>query len=247
MKDAHDADAETDQATPYMRLPWPLVAAGLVALLAVLLGIGVFANRYLRPQVGLVLTPEPAVVVAPPLTSTPQVATSVPTPAPTVVVQAPAAATATPRPAPAAPTSTPSASVGVTPSARPTLDSLLVAEVTRAYEQYWQIRSQAFLDLDKTHLAEIMSGDHMDMLGERIDELRTENRAIKTDVDHQFQVVQVTGDTAQIIDDYISNSIYVDPVTKLPLSEPAADELRVLYRLNKADGKWKVVDSVRDD
>src|SRR5260370_26181319 len=107
MKDTHDAHAETDQAMPYMRLPWPLVAAGLIALLAIVLGIGVFANRYLRPQVGPVLTPEPAVVAAPPPTSTPQIATSVPTPAPTVVVQAPAAATGTPRPIAAAASSTP--------------------------------------------------------------------------------------------------------------------------------------------
>ena len=45
MKDAHDADAGTDQASPYLRLPWPLVAAGLVAILAIVLAIGVFANR----------------------------------------------------------------------------------------------------------------------------------------------------------------------------------------------------------
>src|SRR5712692_5158080 len=119
MKDAHDADAETDQAMPYMRLPWPLVAAGLVAILAIVLGIGVFANRYLRPQVGLVPTPEPAVVVAQPLTSTPQVATSVPTPAPTVVVQAPAAATATSRPIAAAATSTPLVVASPTPAVLP--------------------------------------------------------------------------------------------------------------------------------
>src|SRR5713226_6042943 len=104
MKDAHDADAETEQAMPYMRLPWPLVAAGLIAILAVVLGIGVFANRYLRPQVGPVPTPELPAIAAPPVTSTPQVATSVPTPAPTLVVQAPAPATATPQPAAAAAT-----------------------------------------------------------------------------------------------------------------------------------------------
>src|SRR5438132_9578100 len=101
MKDAHDADGETEQTTHYVRLPWPLVAFGLVALLAVVLGIGLFANRYLRPQVGLVPTAEPAVVAAVPVTSTPQLATAVPTPAPTLVVQAPAVAIATPLPAPA--------------------------------------------------------------------------------------------------------------------------------------------------
>src|SRR5713101_7604691 len=89
MKDAHDADAETER-TPYVRLPWPLVAVGLLGILAVVLAIGLFANRYLRPQVGLLPTSEPAAVVAAPATSTPPAATSVPTPAPTIVVQAPA-------------------------------------------------------------------------------------------------------------------------------------------------------------
>src|SRR6266851_4280367 len=120
MKDVQDADAEADQTTHLMRLPWPLVAVGLLALLVVIFGIGLFANRYLRPQVGLVPTSEPAVVAAVPITSTPQVATAVPTPAPTLVVQAPAVATATPLPAPAVVTSTSQAVPSVTPSALPT-------------------------------------------------------------------------------------------------------------------------------
>src|SRR5438552_6930506 len=108
MNDAHDAEAETDKPTHYMRLPWPLVAFGLVAVLAVVFGIGLYANRNLRPQVGLVPTSEPALVAAPPATATPQVATAVPTPAPTVVVQAPTAVvTATAPPPTAAPTSAP--------------------------------------------------------------------------------------------------------------------------------------------
>ena len=44
MKDAHEA--ETEQATPYVRLPWPLVAVGLIAILAVVLGIGVLASLF---------------------------------------------------------------------------------------------------------------------------------------------------------------------------------------------------------
>src|SRR5467141_3378322 len=95
MKDAQDANAERDQPRRYLRLPSPLVAAGLVALLAVVFGIGLYANRNLRPQVGLVPTTEPALASAPPATATPQVATVMPTPAPTLVVQAVVVVTAT--------------------------------------------------------------------------------------------------------------------------------------------------------
>src|SRR5258707_1112335 len=125
MKDAHDANAERDQATRYLRLPWPVVAAGLVALLAVVFGVGLYANRNLRPQVGLVPTSEPALVAAPPATPTPQVATAAPTPAPAVVVQATAAAIAT-LPAPiAAPTAPPLVVASPTPSALPTVEPAL--------------------------------------------------------------------------------------------------------------------------
>src|SRR5712692_7883156 len=117
MKDVQDADAEADQTTHLMRLPWPLVAVGLLALLVVIFGIGLFANRYLRPQVGLVPTSEPAVIAAPPVIPTPLVAVAVSTPVPTLVLQAPSVATATPAPATAAPTQTIGA---VTPTARPT-------------------------------------------------------------------------------------------------------------------------------
>src|SRR5438034_8991722 len=160
MNDAHDADAETEQTTHYMRLPWPLVAFGLVALLAVVLGIGLFANRYLRPQVGLVPTAEPAVVAAVPVTSTPQVPTAVPTPAPPLVVHAPVVATATPLPPTVGATSVPQAVPSATPSALPTVEPALADEVGRAYVMFWRVRSQALLELDPSHLTASMDGDY---------------------------------------------------------------------------------------
>src|SRR6266851_1387349 len=248
MKDAHDADAETDQATPYMRLPWPLVAAGLIAILAIVLGIGVFANRYLRPQVGLIPTPEPAVVAAPPpVTSTPQVATSVPTPAPTVVVQAPAALTATPRPIAAAASSTPLVVASLTPSALPTVEPALADEVGRAYLMFWRVSSQALLELDTTHLSEVMDGDYLINIEQLIDQLRSENRAIKTQVVLDYTVIQATVDTARVVDYYKDDSVYVKIGTEEPLSTSTADQLSVLYRLRKFPDGWKVVDSVRSE
>src|SRR5438552_18384276 len=121
MNDAHDAEAETDKPTHYMRLPWPLVAFGLVAVLDVVVGNGLYANRNLRPQVGLVPTSEPAVVAAVAATSTRQVATSAPTLAPTVVIQA-AVATATTVSPTAAPTLAPVVAASPTPSALPTVE-----------------------------------------------------------------------------------------------------------------------------
>jgi hypothetical protein len=243
MDDVQDAEPEP---SPYLRLPWPLVATALVGVLALALAIGLLANRYLRPQVEVAPTPI-AVAVAP-------VAT--PAPAPTAEPTRTIAPTSTPLVVTAAPTASPltvtvtlttAPTTTATPAARPTFDALLVAEVGKAYENYWQVRTQALLELDKTHLDEVMAGDHLGSVAQRIDELISENRAIKTDVDHDFRVVQVAGDDAQVLDDYISDSVYVDPATQLQLSNPTSDELRVLYRLSRFDGKWKVVDSVRAD
>ncbi|MCA1648224.1 MAG: hypothetical protein LC797_23130, partial [Chloroflexi bacterium] len=160
MNDAQDAQPEH---TRYMRVPWPVAAAGILGVLAVALAIGLFANRYVRPQVGVVPTPTaPAAAAAVPTAS------ATPAPAATPAAGAPTAPT---RLVPAAdsPTVTPVVATApstqvfavVTPSARPTLDPVVVAEVSAAYEQYWRVRTEALLELDKSHLSEIMEGDHL--------------------------------------------------------------------------------------
>ena len=236
-------EAPDDEREParYIRLPWPVVGAGLFVLLVGLLGFGLFANRNLRSQ-NQALPVTSAPVPIGPATPTAVILlapTSPPVPTSTAVTREVLAGTVSPK--------SDATLVPPTPPAQPTLDATLVTEVTEAFDQYWQVRSEALLDLDKAHLAETMGGDHLDMMSKRIDELRAENRAIRTDVDHQVHVLVVNVSTAQVLDDYISNTIYVDPASKEPLSQPASDELRVVYRLQRSEGKWKVVDSVIAD
>src|SRR5438105_4198193 len=87
MNDAHGDETSAhhgEEPTPYLRLHWPMVAIGLLGLVAVVLVIGVLANRYLRPQVGLVSTPPPSTAVAAgPLPTAP------PTPAPAPIAPTP--------------------------------------------------------------------------------------------------------------------------------------------------------------
>src|SRR5262249_37758695 len=109
--------------SPYLRLPWQVVAGGLLLLLVVALAGGLLANRYLRPQTTVLPTATEVPVVAAPATSPPQPvgeATPVQTSAPTVTVT-PVPATATP------PRATPTA-VAITtetPSPAPTVDPAL--------------------------------------------------------------------------------------------------------------------------
>jgi hypothetical protein len=240
-----------------------VVAIGLFALLAVLLGAGLYANANLRSPGVSIPTPAPAAAAAtePPSTpqpaapATPQLAT------PTRVPAATATPPLQPTLAPAVPTAaltplvqvgdagaTPavaSAATAETPKPLPTVEPTLAAEVSSAYERYWQVRSEALLDLDKTHLSEAMSGDHLASTSQLIDELSGENRAIQTNVDHDYEVIQASEESAEVYDDYLSSSYYVDPRSGKELTDPATDELRVLYQLIHTDGVWKVVDSVR--
>ena len=49
--------------SPYLKLPWPLVAGGLAAVLLVALAAGLLANRFVR-QPTVVLPPPTAVSIA---------------------------------------------------------------------------------------------------------------------------------------------------------------------------------------
>jgi hypothetical protein len=92
-----------------------------------------------------------------------------------------------------------------------------------------------------------MDGDYLQTVSQRIDELRSENRAIKADVSLNYSVVHATAEEASVIDDYEDNSIYVTIGTQDPLTDPVADHVTVLYSLRNSSGTWKVVDSVRSE
>jgi hypothetical protein len=140
-----------------------------------------------------------------------------------------------PSPTQAIPASTPT----------PTVSPELATEVGDAYQAYWQVRAQALYDLDTSHLPEVMSGDHLAAVQARIDELRSEGRAIDTEVDHNFVVIQAVGDDAEVADSYVDNSVYVDLQDKSQLTTPTKQMLNEVYVMNRTDGIWRVVDLVR--
>jgi hypothetical protein len=249
MDDAHDAEPEP---TPYICLPWAVVAAALAGVLLLALVVGLFANRYLRPQVGVVPTPITlAAAPAPTPALAPTIALAT---APTLIVVEPSVVrTATSQPVSATltltsvPATATATSTVPNASAVPTVDPSLSADVGRAYEMFWHVRSQALLELDKTHLAEVMDGDYLEGIEQLIDSLRSEGRAIKTKVTLSYSVVSATAESAQVLDDVEDNSVYVNIGTEEPLSSPTADQFRLLYRLQNFSGVWKVVDSVRSE
>jgi hypothetical protein len=240
---APDAPVAEPEPSPYLRLPWPLVTAGLVGVLVVALAVGLFANRYLRPQVAL--PPTPIALAAPPASTPAPAATPAPTAAPKPLVLAtepPATATVLPETAvPTPPVTTPT----IVATARPTVSPELAAEISEAYQHYWQVRAEALRDLDASLLPAVMAGEHLAAVQDRISELRAEGHAIETDVDHNYVVFEASTEDAKVADSYADDSVYVDLQTHARLTTPTGVKLNEVYIMTKTDGIWRVVSLVR--
>jgi len=92
-----------------------------------------------------------------------------------------------------------------------------------------------------------MDGDYLDNIAELVDQLRSEGRAIKTQVVLNYSVLEATKEAATVVDYVEDNSIYVKIGTEDPITSPTADLLRITYRLKRFPEAWKVVDSVRSE
>jgi hypothetical protein len=264
-------------------VPWPLAAAALLAVLALMLGVGLAANARLRPQspiapqqtptlaprVAVMATSKVTPVVAASTALTPQALTVAPLRAETekasnnapatevrVIIAPTVAPTEQANELGSHQTHTSDANSNYEsevskPTLVPTVDLGLESDIVSAYRHYWDVRADAFLNLDQTHLSEVSADPHLTVLQNAIDQLRTEGHAIKTKVHLNFKVVSATTHTAMIFEDFVDDSSYVDPDTKNVLPDnnnggyAIGVELKVAFKLQKMDDVWKVVDSAR--
>jgi hypothetical protein len=136
--------------------------------------------------------------------------------------------TATARPTPAPTTQpTPQATSATQPnspgsqaaeqSPLPTVAPELRREIETAYTQYWDARAQAVWTLDPAPLDDVATGDELLALRRDVEQLRSEGRAIRAEVQHQYTVLSADGDQAQVADRGRDFSIYVDASMKEPL------------------------------
>jgi hypothetical protein len=242
-------------------LSWPIATVAiLAAVLVLLLGGSLLLRQLTGPATPTALAPT-AVVTSAPTAATPPVPVAAPqtiapatlqpanTVAPTVVSTPPPTAAPTAQPT-ALPTTAaqPVAASGQSPepTALPTVPPELRQEVESAYTQYWDARAQAVWDLDPAPLDAVATGDELLALRHDVEQLRTDGRAIKAEVQHQYTVVSVAGDEAQVLDHFRDFSIYIDPETKQALpGENRPDEANAplntaLYYMRRIDGAWKV-------
>lgn len=233
MADSRDPDGEQ---SPYLRVPWPLAALGVVIVLGVALGLGLWVAHLGRG-------PQQAQGIAVATT-----AVLVPTVGPVVFQTAPAqSATATVAPTTPTIVETPNAP-NVSPTLavpHPTIDPILAEQLDTAYQHYWDVRARALFNVDSSNLPEVAADDHLSALQEKIAELRSNNQAIETYIDHNFAIAEADAENAKVVDVYTDKSFYVDGLTHAEISAPANEELRERYDFRRIDDAWRVVRLVR--
>lgn len=181
---------------------------------------------------------------------------------PTILAAAPApTALAAPTPAPVAAATAKPSQRGVplgTPSATsvpvslPTPTEDQAAEIAAAYEQYFNVTSEALLNLDPSKLGDVAADQELVALQQNIQDDKAQGRALDTNVEHDFYVIGYESDEAEVADRYKDSSIYVDPSTHAPLpgqvapaSPDVAPAVSVIYHFQRIDGTWKVVSGER--
>ena len=217
-----------ENTEPGGRRPYWVVGLALLGLVVVLLVGAFLLERQSRPQVGIESPPA--------VTGT------------TSAQAAGGGVQPTTQPA-VAPPATP---VSASPTAVETVGGLRVAnsplerEIEAAYLHYWDVRSQAFLDLDTTHLPEVMAGPELARAEVQISQLKAQGRAGRLDVEHRIAFVNVSPEDATVYDEYLNRSVFLDTATgqELHTDEPPAVE-KVSFVMKKVDGTWKVVDGTR--
>ena len=259
---AHPTTGQPEQDQPKPILRWPVALAVMVVALVILLGGGsLLVRQFTRPSSGplgtvpaSVATPAELATLTPATTTAPAAVPTATQPAGAAMSGTAAAITPTQQPTAAAatPVSTVSAPSGV---AAPNTHQQLEEEISAAYLRYWDVTGQAFWNLDSSHLDEVATAEELSSLQHDIELLKLENRAIKSEVQHQYVVQGIQGDQADVRDRSTDFSIYVDPVTKQPLPgqvRPDADHAPLnttVYHLLKENGTWKVAkgDPVAND
>ena len=211
-------ESNPDSGTDRPRWPYWVIGLALAGLVIAILVAAFILDARLRPPVGIEATRTAADGIQVTAVPDARISESLSSPAASSPISAPAVATA--------------------------MDSKDAVE--SAYLRYWDIYSQALYSLDPSHLGEVMAGNELNDAEKQIDELRSQNHAAKTDVQHHYVIVNVTAGQASIEDRYLNKSYLVDATSKNPLQNPGQGEtVDIACQLQVIDGTWKVVSVVQ--
>ncbi|MCL4239741.1 MAG: hypothetical protein KJ048_00160 [Dehalococcoidia bacterium] len=139
------------------------------------------------------------------------------------------------------PTANPTAS-------QPTATPGTEAEVIAAYLRYWDLYAEAVLNLDHSVLMGAASEEELQQVKEEIETFRAQGVALRVVIEHRPTVIELTDTTATVFDEMTNNSFYVDPEThEPPEGEGSGETLVDTFFLEKVDGQWIVIRSIRQN
>jgi hypothetical protein len=122
------------------------------------------------------------------------------------------------------------------------------AKVLAAYLRYWDLYAEAVLNLDHRALVGAASEEELQQVQEEIETFRAQGVALRVVIEHRPAVIELTETTATVFDEMTNNSFYVDPETHEPPEGKGSGETLVdTFFLEKVDGRWIVIRSIRQN
>jgi hypothetical protein len=125
------------------------------------------------------------------------------------------------------------------------LQASLAAEIGQAYENYWIAETKAFKTLDPTPLAAVEAAPSLKHDTELIEGQRLKHQGYQIRVQHNLRIAQQDAGTIWVYDTYEDSSYSFDLQSGNPVGTPPSEIIREAYKLQRADGNWKIFSSVQ--
>lgn len=127
-------------------------------------------------------------------------------------------------------------------------DMAITFPVGHYYRQFWQLRAEAFEQLDEIFLPEVMYGSALSDDEATVHQLEPQGRAEILVVENHPQIWCASPDETVIYDPYVSRSYFIDAKTRAPLGDgpnTSAATASVAYHLTQhpdhfGDLRWMV-------
>jgi hypothetical protein len=125
------------------------------------------------------------------------------------------------------------------------VDSPAYKEITDAARHYWEVYGDALYTLDTSHLSEVATGEELDAMLAKVEELRTRNRILELRMYHDTFVYNATDSEAHLNDKSVDHSVLREWTTKDEVKTTGPDpsvgfKQNSDYLFERIDGTWKV-------
>lgn len=148
----------------------------------------------------------------------------------------------------ASPISSPTGTLAPLPTETPTVSLQPEDQVLAAYETYLEAYREALLELDDSLVDAVATGEEHQRISQEIDTMRSQGVALRLVTTHNPVVIDLTATTAVVFDEIISNSFFVDAVTKdPPVASGSGERLEQTFYLEKVGETWLVTRGMRHE